>query len=217
MDHPWKEIALSDYERHMSQPQVGQLTALDQIMGTQLLSHPVDQAMILGVAGGNGLEHVWDTQIKTVYGVDINPDYLAVCKARYPQLDDRLILIQADISRQYQSLPHADLLIADLLVEYIGCPCFGRVVRAVAPTYVSCVIQEESAIGDSFVSPTAYASVFDGLERVHQEITEEALSEVLLQEGYRLTGREQYPLPNGKSFWKFDHKRTDESCIIRSR
>ena len=68
--NPWKEISLSDYENHMSLESVHQLQALNQIMKEQLRIYETLRAyphihvelqgriMILGVAGGNGLEHI---------------------------------------------------------------------------------------------------------------------------------------------------------------
>lgn len=52
MDNPWKEVALSDYENHMSLSNVYQLQTLDAIMRSQFESYPVVSAAILGVAGG---------------------------------------------------------------------------------------------------------------------------------------------------------------------
>lgn len=59
------------------------------------------------------------------------------------------------------TLPHADLVIANLLVEYIGYPRFQRAVTQIHPAYVSCIIQIN--VDDSFVSDSPYLHVFDGL------------------------------------------------------
>jgi len=42
--------------------------------------------MVLGVAGGNGLEHIDPDKYQTVYGVDINDEYLHVVEKRYADL-----------------------------------------------------------------------------------------------------------------------------------
>ena len=75
-DNPWKEISLQDYEDHMSLDSVHQLQTMNVMMKDQFGSYPVETAMVLGVAGGNGLAHVRKEKYKTVYGVDINEDYL---------------------------------------------------------------------------------------------------------------------------------------------
>ncbi len=61
MKNPWEEIELSDYENHMKSDSVMQLQALNVMMKRQLNRYPVKTVMVLGVAGGNGLEHI-DTQ-----------------------------------------------------------------------------------------------------------------------------------------------------------
>ena len=58
MSNPWEEIILDDYEKHMSLDSVRQLQALDSIMKEQFAAYPVETAAVLGVAGGNGLEHI---------------------------------------------------------------------------------------------------------------------------------------------------------------
>ena len=68
MGNPWKGIRLSDYESHMSLEEVGQLQELSRIMKGQFSEFASESAMILGVAGGNGLEHVSRDKYQTVYG-----------------------------------------------------------------------------------------------------------------------------------------------------
>ena len=58
MKNPWEEISLEDYENHMRLDSVLQLQALNEMMKGQLEDYPASKVMILGVAGGNGLEHI---------------------------------------------------------------------------------------------------------------------------------------------------------------
>jgi hypothetical protein len=58
MSNPWEEISLDDYENHMSLDSVKQLQTMNIIMENQFEAYPVSTAMVLGVAGGNGLEHI---------------------------------------------------------------------------------------------------------------------------------------------------------------
>ena len=78
--NPWNSIPLQDYEAHMSLDGVYQLQTLNEMMRGQFESGPAQSVMILGVAGGNGLQHLCtgDTQ---VFRVDGNPEYLA-CRLR---------------------------------------------------------------------------------------------------------------------------------------
>ena len=70
MNNPWEDIKLDDYENHMSLDSVKQLQTMDAIMKEQFEDYPVDTAMVLGIAGGNGLEHVRTEKYSKVYGVD---------------------------------------------------------------------------------------------------------------------------------------------------
>lgn len=200
--NPWEEIPLSDYENHMKLESVKQLQTMNKMMRRQFALCDADTAMVLGVAGGNGLEHAADRGFKKVYGVDINQDYLRQCGERYPQLDGVLECVCADLMNAGTVLPHADLLMANLLIEYIGYECFCRVVTQVCPRCVSCVIQIN--VDDSFVSDSPYLHVFDGLERVHWQMREDELTSAMQSVGYRLSGKAEEPLPNGKKLVELD-------------
>lgn len=186
----------------MSLQSVGQLQALNDIMREQFGTWAVCSAMVLGVAGGNGLEHADPAQYETVYGVDVNGAYLRETAARFAAWGPRLQLIEADLTDENVCLPRAELLIADLLVEYIGCACFQKVVRQVCPRYVSCVIQTDGAVG--WVSDSPYLHVFDGLETVHRSIDPSALGDALRAIGYRQLSAGIRPLPNSKQLIRMD-------------
>lgn len=57
------------------------------MMKGQFDAYPVSSVVILGIAGGNGLEHIRKEKIEKVYGVDINSSYLDKVIIRYPYLD----------------------------------------------------------------------------------------------------------------------------------
>ena len=97
MVNPWKEISLSDYENHMSLDSVRQLQSLNLTMKEQLDDYDVKTVMIIGIAGGNGLEHVKTNKYSKVFGVDINEDYLNVVKERYKDLAGVLECLNIDI------------------------------------------------------------------------------------------------------------------------
>ena len=204
MRNPWEEIRLEDYENHMQLESVYQLQAMNAMMRQQFAACPAKTVMILGVAGGNGLEHLDPGAWGRVYGVDINRDYLAACKGRYPGLGDVLETVCADLTVQPE-LPHAELLIANLLVEYIGYDHFRQVVSRVEPQYVSCGIQINT--DESFVSDSPYLHVFDGLEQVHHQMEETALESCMAAIGYRMCLRAESPLPNGKKLVRLDFAR----------
>lgn len=208
MENPWKEIRLTDYESHMALDTIGQLQAMNELMRDQLFRCPARTAMILGIAGGNGLEHIAPGDFERVYGVDVNPDYLAECVRRYPQLAASFRSVRAELPAELDRLPRVKLLIANLFVEYIGCEAFGRTVAHCGAEMVSCVIQRDTEEG--FVSDSPYHHAFDRLEEVHRSVDEGELTRTLLEAGYRPALREERPLPNGKALVRLDYRRGEE-------
>lgn len=128
MRNPWEDIPLDDYEGHMKLDSVMQLQTMNRMMKAQLAVYPVSSVMILGIAGGNGLEHITKDKYKKVYGVDVNQAYLQKAAHRYPNLDGILECLCLDLLRDTQKLPKSEMVIANLLIEYIGYECFQKAV-----------------------------------------------------------------------------------------
>lgn len=202
-NNPWETISLSDYENHMSLDSVGQLQTMDSLMKQQFEAYPVQSAMVLGVAGGNGLRHVSRDKFTKVYGVDINADYLKETQRRYPQLDGVLECVQLDLISECEKLPNAQLVIANLLIEYIGYEAFRNALLQIAPEYVSCVIQINTDT-KNWVSDSPYLHAFDRLDEVHHQMEEKALENALGEIGYRRILRSREDLPNGKALVRLD-------------
>lgn len=210
MKNPWEDIRLTDYENHMRLDSVYQLQTLNEMMKDQFCAYDVETIMILGIAGGNGLEHIDKTQCKCVYGVDINQNYLDECSKRYPALGDCFVPICADLTNDHLPLPHADLLVANLLIEYIGYACFQAVVQTVKPGFVSCIIQINTE--SSFVSDSPYLHAFDRLGEVHQQIDETGLAHALQKIGYGKGVVSERALPNGKKLVRIDFALSPSVC-----
>jgi hypothetical protein len=208
MSNPWEEISLDDYEKHMSLDSVRQLQAMNAIMKEQFAAYPVDTATVLGIAGGNGLEHVSPDKFRKVYGVDINADYLRAVAQRYTELSGVLDCLQLDLINEAEKLPKSQLLIANLLIEYIGYGAFQRAVLQTAPEYVSCVIQINTD-AELWVSESPYLHAFDRLDEIHHQMEETALTAAINETGYSLILQESCPLPNGKALVRLDYRKTE--------
>lgn len=205
MSNPWEEIALDDYENHMSLESVYQLQKLNEMMRKQFESYDIDTMMILGIAGGNGLEHIQKEKIKKVFGVDVNQSFLLECKKRYKELGDTFETICVDLLGDDLQLPCSELLVANLLIEYIGYECFQKIVKLVNPIYISCVIQIN--MGDSFVSDSPYIHTFDCLEEVHHQMEEMKLVDCMDKIDYQRIKTTEQLLPNGKKLVRIDFSR----------
>ena len=204
MKNPWEEIELSVYENHMKLDSVKQLQFLNVMMKNQFNSYLIKTVMILGIAGGNGLEHINTDKIQKVYGIDINHRYLEKCIGRYGNLNDILECICVDLTDKNIMLPHVDMIIANLLVEYIGYQYFQNVIMQIKPKYVSCIIQINT--NDSFVSDSPYIHVFDGLNEVHHQMQEDELNIAMKNIKYYLISREEQILPNRKILVQLDYR-----------
>ncbi len=205
MANPWEEIPLSDYENHMQFDSVMQLQCLNRMMRNQFNAYPISSAVILGIAGGNGLEHMDRNKYHKVVGVDINGEYLAAVRERYGELADILECVQLDLLEEADRLPKAELLVADLLIEYIGYACFQKAVQQVAPNYVSCIIQINAS--ESWVSDSPYLHAFDQLAGIHHQMEENELTQTLGSIGYRRIARAENQLPSGTKLLQIDFAR----------
>lgn len=135
-------------------------------------------------------------KFKKVYGIDINSSYLKEVICKYPNLDGILECLCINLIDEYDTLPKADMVIANLLIEYIGYECFQKAIQHVNPKYVSCIIQIN--IEDGWVSDSPYLHVFDKLEQVHHQMEERALENAMFKINYHVIRTLEHILPNGK-------------------
>lgn len=204
MENPWVKVDLNIYEEHMASEQVLQLQTLRRITKQQVKDYINTSIAILGVAGGNGLEWI-DTQCtKKVFGIDINPKYLDECKKRYTNLRDKLELICCDLNDVTTILPYSNILICNLIIEYLGVNKFIELIsnNKDKVNIISCVIQKNNS--NSFVSTSSLASAFDPIAAIHKDIEENQLILGFLNIGFTMVKKESYSLPNGKEFIRMD-------------
>jgi len=201
--NPWTEIPIADYERHMSDRSVRQLSLLNSLTKKYLANVKPETCLFMGIAGGNGLEYVDRTITPNVVGIDINQDYLDVCFNRYNSRINSLQLLKWDITTNTDQLCNADFIWAALILEYAGidnCLKFSRN-NIVPGGHFIVTIQSNNNL--QAVSPT-------GIESVKKAGTIFSLVEPGLmlakakELGYTLAGDEENKLPNGKTFLTFD-------------
>ena len=204
--NPWEEISLSDYENHMSLSSVNQLQAMNKMMKFQFEAYPVTSAIVFGVAGGNGLEHVNLKKYSKIYGIDINNAYLDNVKKRYSFMEDILECKRIDLTCEPDMLPEAELVIANLVIEYVGLEPFKKGILKTGARYVSCIIQINTD-EESWVSDSPYLHSFDGLDAVHHQMEEQSLVMAMNEIGFDLLKKDAMPLPNGKKIVILDFER----------
>jgi SAM-dependent methyltransferase len=114
MPNPWLRVSLEDYEGHMNSAGVQQLGALSDLLRQALVAAWPGSVAILGIAGGNGLEHVDARIIKRVVGLDVNPSFLASVRKRYSSVMG-LELQCSDLAEQRLNLEPVELVHAALV------------------------------------------------------------------------------------------------------
>lgn len=141
---------------------------------------------------------------KAIY-VQKNDSYLKEVILRYPDLNGILECLCVNLIDEADKLPKADMVIANLLIEYIGYECFQKAIQYANPKYVSCIIQIN--IEDNWVSDSPYLHVFDGLEQVHHQMEEQALGKAMIEIGYHAIRTLEHALPNGKKLVQIDFEK----------
>lgn len=204
MRNPWEELDLGVYEKHMSSENVYQLQMLNSITKEQFTEYNHSKIAILGIAGGNGLENIDLSSTEEVYGIDVNSSYLEFCRKRYTSLDGILKLIYSDLSSETAVLPYSDLLICNMVIEYLGTDRFAELIKRNRKNtnVISCVIQNSKNC--SFVSSSEYKSEFDGIQSIHNDITSEELVNKITRMEFYAAKKKTYSLPNGKEFIRID-------------
>ena len=209
MDQPWLRVTLDDYEGHMSAAGVGQLAPLADLFADALTFCRPESIAIAGIAGGNGLQHIDPRTTNRVLGIDINGEYLAAVKRRYPALK-QLELHQLDMAKGRPHLGPVDLVHVALLFEHTGLsPCLENCLSLVAPGghFVS-VLQLPSAMQDA-VANTGFSSI-QNLKEHFALIDPATFSLTLQNHGFYQVQEKHRALPAGKALWMgiFQRKQT---------
>lgn len=113
--------------------------------------------------------------------------------------------VYKNLINETDKLPKSEMIIANLLIEYIGYECFKEAVKRVNPKYISCIIQIN--IEDSWVSYSPYLHVFDDLNRVHHQIEKDTLINVMREIGYHDIKVLEKMLPDRKKLLQIDFER----------
>lgn len=199
MANPWLDVPLSEYEGHMESPEVRQLNALSELFAEAMGQCRPSSVAILGIAGGNGLEHI-DTTITTqIVGLDINPEYIEAVSERYLHLPG-LELYCVDLSRQRIELKPVQLVHAALIFEHAGAGmCLENGISMVIPGgNLSVVLQLPDESGQAGVA--SHFPSIEHLKSCFSLISPAWLCESLAGHGFRLHYQTKRALPAGKGF-----------------
>jgi len=200
--NPWLSIPLEDYERHMSHYQVGQSILLNSLTKKYLDEANPETAVFLGVAGGNGLEHIDKNITQSVIGIDINQDYLNTAFKRYKHTIASLQLVNLDIVKNTESICKADFIWAALVLEYTGIDKVLEFCTNNIREGGHLIVSIQSNNNKQSVSPTGIDSIKKAGE-IFSIVSPGNLLSKALETGFILIDKEENTLPNGKSIITF--------------
>jgi len=199
MGNVWNKIPLEDYELHMKHSSVGQLQLLSSVTKKYLEKLRPEIAMFLGIAGGNGLEHIDNKVTKEVLGIDINQHYLDETAKRFKHQIPVLHLLNIDISSaNAERLIKADFIWAALIFEYVDTDvCFEFINNNINEKgYVVVTIQENNGV--TSVSQTGIETI-KSAGQIFRIVPESELLNIAEKFGFYQIDFEEHILPNKKS------------------
>ena len=200
LSRPWLSIPLEDYEGHMSGIEVAQLPVLAESFRYVLERWRPESVVVVGVAGGNGLEAVNPSVTKRIVGVDINPKYLHAVEQRFGTLAG-LELHRCDLTIDIPAIARASLVHAALLFEHTGlCLTLHNVLSLVAPGGILSVVLQLPSTEATDVAMTKYTSLQS--VREHFRLIDVAgFRREMASRGFQAIHEDTQPLPGGKAFW----------------
>jgi hypothetical protein len=196
--NPWTVVPASDYEQHMGPAGVDQLAPLAGLFQEAYLGAQPDRVLLPGIACGNGLEHVDPAVTRRIVGLDVNLQYLGVCRQRFFHLGPRLELYCVP-AQQWRAPSQAfDLIHAALVLEYLQPePMVAHLAGWLAEKgTISVVLQLPGGSG-----PTPGLKALEIIQKAMKLVSPEDLAGLFAAQGLSLRRSRTVPLKHGKSFW----------------
>lgn len=220
--NPWNQVPYADYEHHMNHETAEQSAFLSEITGEKVTQRNPQTVAVYGACTGNGFAHFVDA--RTVYAVDVNPAYLAVCHDRYEPILNELVLIQADVNHDPIAIPpdSIDLIICHLFLEYVDLDrAFASIRQSLRQGGLLNVVLQRSndRIGGPAgrVSNTGRSADAVIALKLAASIATEVSDETLLGHtapDLRFEGRQTYRMLNGKSLVSYDFVKGGDTRFI---
>ncbi len=199
--NPWLQIPADDYEGHMSSPSVAQLQMLNEIFADVVNEYQAKSIAVLGCTTGNGFEHLINKNIERIVGVDINPDYISICKRRFEKKLPQLDLICADLNEVEFSNSSFSLIHAALVFEYVKVELLlAKISRWLRPNGILSVVLQLPSDTLAPVSETPYQSL-KLLNTVMKLVEPKVFRKTAQKYGLVETKNNKLKLINGKSFY----------------
>ncbi len=201
MNNPWLSIPASDYEGHMSLPEVDQLSFLGDVFKESLANYDSNSVAYLGCATGNGIEHINTKKTQRLTVVDINPEYLEILRGRYQSIIPNMEIIEADLNHYGGNNQEYTLIFAGLIFEYLSpISLLKRIANWLEETGTMVVVLQLPEQNANKVSDTPYSSL-KLLGSIMNLISEQDFQLMAKESGMREVEGKRVTLESGKSFY----------------
>ena len=201
MTNPWLQIPASDYEDHMSLPEVAQAQALNRLMGSALKEYTPESIAVIGCTTGNGFEHIDAALTRRVVGVDINPAYLAILEKRFAGRIPGLELAEADVAAPDFQIDPVSMVFAGLVFEYVdAADALNNIYRSMLSEAILLAVLQLPSSASSPVTATRYKSL-ERLAPIMNLVSPSKFSEACSEIGLQLISSDTIPLKKGKAFF----------------
>jgi SAM-dependent methyltransferase len=185
----------------MGSPGVRQLEFLSRMFGELLAGFEPDFAAVLGCATGNGFERVEAGRLRRLVGLDINREYLDICRARYAGKIPGLELVCEDIDSFELEPGSMDFVYGALFLEYIDPEkVVEKVSRWLRPRGILAVVLQLPSETCGTVSDTGFESL-KRLEPMISLVEPGNLERILQRYGFSGVRSGRETLEGGKEFF----------------
>ena len=201
MTNPWLHIPASDYEGHMGNPNVAQLSLLADTFKESLSNHDGTSIALLGCATGNGLEYIDSSVTRQLMVIDINPEYLQILQDRYQKLIPTLNIVEANLESYENGIQTYSLIFAGLIFEYLDpVVLLSKIVNWLKDEGVLVAVLQLPEENIKKVSETSYSSL-KTLNSIMRLITGQEFGKMANESGLREIEGKKITLESGKSFY----------------
>ncbi|MCX5754095.1 MAG: class I SAM-dependent methyltransferase [Candidatus Krumholzibacteria bacterium] len=199
--NPWLSISAADYEGHMGSPGVRQLEFLSRVFGGLMREFEPESVVVLGCATGNGFEHIEGGRVRRLVGLDINPEYLDVCRTRYGENIPGLELVRANFVSFDLEAASIDFVHAALFFEYVDpAAAVEKISRWLKPLGILAVVLQLPNDSCGTVSETVFTSL-KALEPTIRLVDPALFARLVREHGFSELRSARETLASGKEFF----------------
>jgi SAM-dependent methyltransferase len=196
--NPWSLVPAADYESSMGPEGADLLAPLSAVFQEAWLAAQPERVLVVGCATGNGLEHVDPAVTSRVVGLDVNLQYLGICRQRFFSLGPRLELYCTSATAWRAPPGGFDLVHAALIFEYLPPAALAdQLAGWVAPGGTLQVVLQRPG---GQPPPSAHP-VLELIRRAARLVAPEELTALLAARGLKLARSRVIEARHGASLW----------------